>query len=444
MMPTRRVLMVSQHRYHPQQMELQFPGHPTLSRNLSELLAHGVQIDLVCITPQRCFGSRVPEHPGVRLYGISLKPRRSPAYWYLLQYAIFFLWALVAVSILGLRRRYDIVQVDTLPDLLVFSTIVPRLRGMPVVLYVYDLMPEMTAVRLGIDGNDRRVRLVAAIERAATTWADRVITVTDRFRRSMVERGLDSRKVVLVANSHPVGELPPRVPPASPILILPTTLIARYGVQVAIYAVDKLRCDWPDLTLRILGDGENRANLMALAQRLGLGDHVSFSRGFVPWREAMEEVRRASIGIVPIAAEGYGNLILPNKVFEFVFLEIPFVCSRLPGIQDHLPPDAVAYFEPGDAGGLAAQVHWLLTNPEAARLQARRAKEAMADLAWEHASRRYLEALGVVPSVESALARSDDTRVGDNRRVPSLASEEPCETYGSVGEGRNWIPPVEY
>jgi glycosyltransferase involved in cell wall biosynthesis len=436
--------MVSQHRYHPRQIDLQFPGHPTLSRNLSELLAHGVQIDLVCITPQLCFGCRVPEHPGIRLYGIPLKPRRDPAYWYLLQYAIFFLWALVAASGLGLRRRYDIVQVDTLPDLLVFSALVPRLRGVPVVLYVYDLMPEMTAVRLGIDGDDRRVKLVAAIERAATTWADRVITVTDRFRRIMAGRGLDSRKVVLVANSHPVNELPPRVPPRSPVLILPTTLIERYGVQVAIYAVDKLRRDWPDLTLRIIGDGENRADLMALAQRLGLSDHVSFSRGFVPWREAMEEVRRASIGIVPITAEGYGNLILPNKVFEFVFLEIPLVCSRLPGIQDHLPPDAVAYFEPGDAGGLAAQVHRLLTNPEVARQQAARAKVVMADLAWEHASRRYLEALGVMPRFASALARSDGGSVGNNRRVSLHTSEEPRQADGRVGERRKRVPPVEY
>jgi glycosyltransferase involved in cell wall biosynthesis len=395
MIPTRRVLMVSQHPFPSHQTEPPFPGHPTLCRNVAELLSQGVEIDLVCVTPRVCMGRRPPGQAGLRVYGMPLKHRRSPAFWYALQYIGFFFWALLSVSALALRRRYDVVQVDTIPDLLVFSALVPRLRRMPVVLYVYDLMPEMTAVRLRLDPHRVPVRLVASIERAATAWADRVITVTELFKRTMATRGLDPEKVTLVENSHPIRQIPPRVQPSSPTLVIQTTFIERYGVHIAIQAMAELRKDWPELTLQLLGDGECRSSLIALTARLGLTDRVVFSPGYVPWRQAMEQVRRATIGIVPILAEGYGDMILPNKVFEFVFMEIPFACSRLSGIEEHLPPEAVAYFEPGDASGLAAVVHRLLSNPEAARRQAARAKEAMADLAWEHASRRYRQALGL-------------------------------------------------
>jgi glycosyltransferase involved in cell wall biosynthesis len=350
-----------------------------------------------------------------------IQPRRSPAFWYPLQYLAFFVWALLVVSVLACRRRYQVVQVDTIPDLLVYSAVVPRLRGTRIVLYVYDLMPEMTAVRLGVSLDDPRVRVAARMERAATAWADQVITVTDLFRRRLAARGLDPGKVTLVANSHPCRDLPPREPPPSPVLVLQTTLIQRYGVHIAIQAVAELRRRWPDLVLRIMGKGEYRPTLVALTAQLGLQHHVSFSNGFVPWRQAMEQVRRATVGIVPIIADGYGDLILPNKVFEFVFMGIPFACSRLPGIEEHLPPEAVAYFEPGDAAGLAAQVDRLLSDPEAARRQAERAQQALADLAWEHASRQYLQTLGVEGIGSVARSAASDQPLVD--RVPAFQQE---------------------
>jgi glycosyltransferase involved in cell wall biosynthesis len=414
--------MVSQHQY-------PLPGHPTLVRNVATLLAQGVEIDLVCVTSRLCAGLRLPDRPGLRLYGLPMKPlqaasgagaSRFPALWYPFKFFAFFLWAVFVVSALAARRRYDVVQVDTIPDLLVFSTVVPRLRGTPVVLYVYDLMPEMAAIRLGLGPDDLRVRLITWIEQAATAWADRVITVTDLFRRRMVGRGLDSGKVTIVANSHPLADLPPRVPTRPPVVVLPASLIRRYGAHVAIGAMAELRASWPDLTLHILGQGEYLPALIELTTRLGLQDRIRFSP-FLPWRQAMEHVRTAAVGVVPIIADGYGELILPNKVFEFVFLEVPFACSRLGGIEEHLPPDAVSYFEPGDVRGCAAQLHRLLADPVAARHQARRAKQAMADLGWEHMSGQYLRALGVGPERVALVAQRLDQLPAEQR--PALQPE---------------------
>jgi glycosyltransferase involved in cell wall biosynthesis len=111
----------------------------------------------------------------------------------------------------------------------------------------------------------------------------------------------------------------------------------------------------------------------------------------------MAEIQGATIGIVPIISDGYGDLVLPNKLFELVALGIPTACSRLPGITEHFPPDSLAYFSPGDARGLAAQVDWLLRHPEEAHQQAARAKQAMRELSWESVAPRYLRAVGAVP-----------------------------------------------
>jgi glycosyltransferase involved in cell wall biosynthesis len=135
--------------------------------------------------------------------------------------------------------------------------------------------------------------------------------------------------------------------------------------------------------------------LVELTNRLGLQDRVLFSHGYLPWRQMMDEVGQATLGIVPLLADGYGDLCLPNKLLEFVALGIPVVCSRLRAIEEQFPQDCLAYFDPGDDAGLAAQVSRLLADPQAAQRQACLASAAMSDLRWESVSRRYQDALGL-------------------------------------------------
>src|SRR5206468_10680741 len=104
-------------------------------------------------------GSQASPPEGVRLFRIPLAHRRRPAARYVVEYISFFLAALVVASLLAARRRYDLVQVDTLPDFLVFSAAVARMRGARVVLFMLELMPELLATRLGLAGGHPLPRL---------------------------------------------------------------------------------------------------------------------------------------------------------------------------------------------------------------------------------------------------------------------------------------------
>ncbi|HSR26197.1 MAG TPA: glycosyltransferase, partial [Candidatus Eisenbacteria bacterium] len=391
----RRVLRITQH---------PFPSDSIVRRDVVELTARGFDVDVVCAAGA---GRDDPAPAGagrLRVYRIPIRHRRGSAIRYPLEYAAFFLAAFAAATALGLRRRYAAVQADNLPDLLVFAGTVPRLLGARLVLTMYELTPEMVAARFGGALGRALVRAARAMETAATRWADHVIVVSQPCLDVLLGRGVPPDRTSVVLNTTPWNEGRPRDAPgraAARTLITHTTLVERYGVHVAIGALALLGPSWPDLTLRVVGGGEQLPALVRLTGDLGLDDRVVFT-GMLPWSETLAEVSRARLGLVPVLPDGYGHLLLPTKLLEYAWLGVPAVSSRLPAIEAYFPPDAVAYARPGDAEDLAAQVDRLLRQPAVAEEQARRASSIARELAWERMRDRYLAALGLAPGAAPA------------------------------------------
>ncbi|HKF77290.1 MAG TPA: glycosyltransferase [Candidatus Dormibacteraeota bacterium] len=386
--PRARVLRITQH---------PFPADSIVRRDVLELTARDLDVDVVC-SVQPAGDEPVDAGGGMlHVHRIPIRHRRGGLIRYALEYTAFFLAALALVSWLGLRRRYVAVQVDNLPDLLVFAAVVPRLRGARLVLTLYELAPEMVAARFR--GRLGRVLVPAArlMEVAATRWADHVIVVSQPCLHVLLRRGVPRARTSVVLNTTPWGaEHPPPAPgrARSLTLVTHTTLVERYGVHVAIEALALLGPSWPGLTLRVVGDGEQRQALVRLARSAGVDDRVVFT-GALPWSKTLAEVSRARLGIVPVLADGYGQLLLPTKLLEYARLGVPAVCSRLPAIEAYFPPDAVAYARPGDPRDLAEGIDALLRQPAAAEARARRASEIARRLAWDHVRGDYLAALGL-------------------------------------------------
>ena len=387
MAAARRVLIVTEHPY---------PDHATVRRNVRSLLDAGLAVDLVCLAPLRARAGPTVDGAALRVHALRMAHRRSGALRYLQEYVGFWLWSFAICTSLSIRHRYASVLVDNPPDFVVFVSALARLRGARVVLEMFELVPELTAARMKLHARHPAIRIARTVERASTSWADHVIVVSRQCQDVLVRRRVDRSKISVVPNSIPPAGPQAPGPPANgkPFIVTHCSLIERYGVQVAIEAMAHLRETRPDLVLRVLGEGEYKPRLVQLADELGVADRVLF-RGFRPWHDAMAEIREASVGIVAIIADGYGELLLPTKLMEYADNEVPVACADLPTIAQHFPAHSLAYFTPGDAAQLARQIDHLLSHPSEAREQARRAKQAMRALAWESVSPRYMAALGL-------------------------------------------------
>ncbi|MFN8639002.1 MAG: glycosyltransferase [Dehalococcoidia bacterium] len=387
-----RVLVISEH---------DFPSHPLLYRNIDALLLGGAHVDLVCAGE----GPAIPEtRPSLRIHRVRMDHRRTSRLRYLVEYFGFFFASLPTVWWWSLRNRYDTVQVDNMPDFLVFSAVVARLRGARVILCLFELMPELTAVRLGLSNGHPVVRVVRALEWLALAWSDHVIAVNQACREVLLARGLAPDRVTVVPNTVPFPEALREPIAHQPVVVTHATLVERYGVHVALEAFARLHRARPELRMLVLGTGEELPRLRALADQLGIADRVEFT-GFLPWYQAMSRIRECSVGVVPVLSDGYGQYMVPMKIYDYVTMGVPAVSSRLAAVQDYFPEDALSYVPPGDPAALASAIERLIDDPEAATRQQAAAEHAMSAIEWETAQVDYYSVIGL-----DAPAARDRTR----------------------------------
>ena len=334
---------------------------------------------------------------------------------YLLDYAAFFCMLLAHLTAHPLR--YRLIHINNMPDFLVFAAVLPRLLGRPVIHDVHDLMPELYAEKFATGSDHALVRALELQERWAGRFASAVLTVEDRLRDILSARGIPRERIHVLMNLPddrifaPRNARPPKEVSDPPILIYHGTLAHRLGLDVAIRAIAKAREVLPNITLRIIGAGEERARLLALRDELGLADNVTFSDGFVPVERIPSMIADCDIGVIPLRISSGTDIMLPTKLLEYVSLGIPCIVPRTTTIARYFDDDMVQFFEPEDVDSLAQAIVELAQDfARQARMSEQCARRFRDKYRWGEHKRTYTDL------VERLL---DDTRA-NSRTAPVL------------------------
>lgn len=372
-------------------------GETRVEREAKALLRHGFEVDVIAL--------RLPDTPakevmdGVTIHRLPVRRHKGRGVAIqLLEYIVFFLLAAARVSVLHLRRRYDVVQVHNLPDFLVFAALVPKLLGARVVLDLHDLMPEFYEARFA--GSPRLAgRLVLAQERLACAFADHVITVTERWRQVLIERGIPAAKVSVVMNVpddtifFPAAEGPVVRRANGPFrIIYHGSVTKRSGIDLVVEALYILGDEVP-AELIIQGGGEFWDELVGLIQGRRLEGRVTANRGFIPTASLPDLIRGADVGVVPYRRDIFTDGLLPTKLLEYAALGVPAIASRTSGIRAYFDEDMVQYFEPEDVGDLAAVIRLLHRDADRRLRLAQNALRFTRANQWVELGDRYVQTI---------------------------------------------------
>jgi glycosyltransferase involved in cell wall biosynthesis len=334
-------------------------GETRVERESQALLRCGYTVDVICLRgpgeqPREMVG-------GVTVYRLPVRRNKArSAAAQLLEYMLFLLLAAIRLARLHLRWPYRVVQVHNLPDFLVFSALPARIMGARVILDIHDLMPEFFGARFDKSFDSWPVRLVRLQERLACRFADAVIVVSDHWRRTLIGRGVPADKCCVVMNvADDTIFRPPPVEPPLPRhpnglrLVYHGNLTWRYGLDLAIRAVEHVRDDIPGIHLTLLGAGDAVDALRALIEELAVGRHVELIPELRSTEELPAIIGAADLGIAPYRNDPFTDGLLPTKLMEYAALGMPAVAARTSAIESTFGGTMVALFEPGDVDDLA-------------------------------------------------------------------------------------------
>jgi len=169
-------------------------------------------------------------------------------------------------------------------------------------------------------------------------------------------------------------------------------LYAWKGVDVLLEALARL----PDVRGLIVGGHRAEPDLartQSLAERLGLGERVTFT-GLVEPARVPDLLSQADVLVLPNTASAISTRFTsPLKLFEYMAARRPIVASDLPSIREILRDGENALLvSAGNADALAAAIDRLLADRDLAARLARAAFDEVPLYSWERRAER-LESL---------------------------------------------------
>ena len=366
-----------------------YPEKPPTQRDAETLVAHGYEVDVICLRDRGEKSREVLN--GVNVYRLRMKHRRTGALRYAFEYITFPILASFKLTWLYLRKRYHVIEVNAMPEFLVFSTLLPRLLGAKVVLNLLDHSPIVVMQKFKIGRKHLLVRLLGFLEKASFRYAHHIVLHFRISQQGLKEWGIPASKATVTLNVPNEGIFNPDAP--LPIerennhfqIITHGSLLEQYGVQTLIQAVPLLTPYIPDLKVEIVGDGEYRTHLEKLVHDLGLEEHVHFT-GFVPIDNIPHYIHQADVGVISILIS-----MVPNKLFEYIALSTPVVSSDFPAIRACFDGDMVMYFETGNEEDLARRILELYRETAKRAAMSTSALAAYQEYRWSKQQYEYLK-----------------------------------------------------
>jgi glycosyltransferase involved in cell wall biosynthesis len=388
-------------------------------RKAEALVAAGFEVDVLALRSEFSSARELNVVNGVTVHTLELGKKRGSRARYAFEYVAFFLWVLWRLPAMARRRHYIAVEINTLPDFLVFAAFSARLRGAAIVLDMHEITPEFYMSKYKVDDVSWPVRLLSHIERACMAYADHVITINEPVQNLLVSRGLERANSTVLMNcaDDRLFEAELDDLPASGdrdkhrfVFMYHGTLTRMYGLDIAIEAFALARTAMPGAEMWILGNGPERDALVRLATQRGVGASVRFVGTVLP-EQVHKWLRQCDVGVLPTRQDRFLDYSFSNKLSEYVIMEKPVACSRLRTIRHYFSEDAIAFFEPENASALANVMTALFSDAGMRRRLACRAKQDLEPISWRVMKEKYV-------ALMTALERTRPSRAG----VPTEAS----------------------
>jgi glycosyltransferase involved in cell wall biosynthesis len=379
-----------------------YPADPRPRRAVEALLKEGMSVDLVCLQDEHA--PKRETHGCLDIIRVPVTHKRGGKLSYAYTYSAFILISAGILAARSLKRRYDLIYVHNMPDILVASALVPKALGAKVILDQHDPMPELMMTIFNLDKASRGVRLLTRLEKWSIARADLVITVNAVCKRIFGARSCPPEKIGVVMNSPDEVIFPfqaaqssgliSRTPPKRFVMMYHGSLVERNGLDLAVEALARVRAAIPNAELRIYGRKTPFLDsVMTKARNNGLAECVAYL-GPRSLEGLVREIETCNLGLIPNHRSAFAEINTPTRIFEYLALGKPVIAPRAAGISDYFADGSMIFFELGDAHDLAEKIEYAFSHPAEISETVRRGQQVYREHCWQTERQRLTDLVG--------------------------------------------------
>ena len=376
-----------------------YPSDARVRRAAEALAKEGASVEVISLkeTDQEPLRESCD---GVDVTRVPLKHQRGGKLSYLAQYGSFILSSGAILAYRAFKRPYDLVHVHNMPDVLVFSALVPKILGAKVMLDLHDPMPELMETIFGLTESSFAVWFLKKLEKCSLRFADAVITVNTACKRIFSTRSCPPEKITVIMNSPDEKIFQFREPQpqhaggrdiSSPFVIMyHGSLVERHGLDLAVIALGKVRKSIPNVELRIYGRSTPfLEQVMDSVRKSELSEAVRYL-GPKNLEQISDAINECDLGIIPNRRSIFTEINTPTRIFEYLARGKPVIAPRSQGVLDYFGPRELVLFELGDADDLAAKIEYVFRHPKETLEIIERGQEVCRTHKWSTERLRFI------------------------------------------------------
>jgi glycosyltransferase involved in cell wall biosynthesis len=381
-----------------------YPDDERPRRVIDAFRDEGMFVDLICLGNSNYDKAETADN--LKITRIPMKHRRGGKFTYAFQYGSFILVATLLFALRAIHRRYHLVYVHNMPDILVISALMPKALGAKVILDLHDPMPELMTTIFKLEKDSFNVRLIRGMEKWSIARANQVITVNQACKDLFSGRSCQAEKITVVMNTpdtkifpfrkavrHAGVEFAGRKPF---IFMYHGTVVERNGLDVAIAALELAHTKMPDAQLRIFGPSTPfLEHVMAMVRAKGLQESVQYL-GPKRLEDLVPAIEAADIGVIPNPRNSFTDINTPTRIFDYLSLGKTAIVPNTQGIKDYFPSDSLMYFEAGDAADLARKMEYAYSHRDELGPAACRGQEIYLAHTWQQERQTLLTSVNQI------------------------------------------------
>ena len=368
---------------------LSVPADPRVWREAQALHDFGYDVSVICPQGEDRDLELYTCIDDIHIYRYPLSMTINKSTDYIKEYVTAMLNTLGLTFKVWKRHGFDVIHAANPPDTFFAIGLLYRLLGKKFVFDQHDLSPELFHVRFK-DRMKSLYKLLLFFEWCSYQTANIVITTNESQKRNAIERGhCRPEKVFVVRNGPDLNRLVPGEP--EPELKKGRRYLLAYvgvmglqdGVDYTLRALHELvhKRGRQDVSLVLMGDGDQLPTLQALAHELDLDDYVNFT-GWVAKNDLVRYLTVTDVGLCPDPRNELNDYCTMLKAMEYMAISKPIVAFDLLETR-YSAQEAALYAEPNLVEDFADKIEILLDDEDLrCKMGAFGRKRVEDELAW--------------------------------------------------------------